>query len=103
MKITYHDFIHLFNNKRIYSRFSDKEVTFVEEITAEIKAQKKGVFSTLIYLLDYDGKAEDDIQSMYAVCKDGTIINMEDFFSIHNAYGDKEAFYNAAKQIIADR
>ena len=97
------DFIELMNTKKIYSRFSDTIVTFVEEITEDMWNDENGVYSDGMTLYDGIGNVQDDIQQMYCKTKKGNYHNMEDFYSAFGAYVDMDEFYNNVKEIIADR
>lgn len=91
------------NRKKIYSRISDKLITFVEEITTEMYETEFGVFSDGINLIDNIANCEDDIQSMYCITKDGSYYNMEDFYSDYRMYDNKDAFFTIVEELIANR
>lgn len=90
------------NSKKVYSCFSNELVTFVESLDS-ITEDTKGVFSDGISLLDNIADAEDDIQKMYFVMKDGSIKNCEDFFYEHGAYQKDSHFIEDIKNFVADR
>ena len=97
------DIIGLLNTKKIYSRFSNKPIVFVEEITQDIIDKGQGVYSDGMTLLDFVEDAEDDISNMYCVLKTGHFYNMEDFYAEYGAFEDAEVFFENLKNLIADK
>lgn len=94
-------FIELLNKKRVFSRFSDFPVTFVDDID-ELE-EEKGVFSDGLNLLDNIEEAEDDIQQMYFVLKDGSFYNCQDFYSDFGAYEEGDKFIKNIEKYVMDR
>lgn len=94
--------IELMNTKKVFSTYSNELITFVESLDS-IAEGTKGVFSNGMTLLDNIADAEDDIQHMYFVLKDGTIENCEDFYSEHGAFEENSNFIEDIKNLVADR
>lgn len=97
------DFIRLLNTKKIYSRYSNKLVTFAETITLKMCKTKFGVFSDGTTILDNIADCENDISGMYCVMKDGFYYNMEDFYTEFGAFNDSTTFYKNIEALIEDR
>lgn len=93
--------IEIMNGKKIYSRFSDKLVTFVDEITDSMS--EDGVYSDGMSMIDNIEGVEDDISGMYCIMKDGTQYNMEDFYEEFGAFEGDSDFPNNIVNLIADR
>ena len=94
--------IDLMNTKKVFSNYSNELITFVKDLDS-IAEDTKGVFSDGMTLLDNVAGAEDDIQHMYFMMKDGTIENCEDFYSEHGAYEENSNFIEEIKNLVADR
>lgn len=94
--------IKLLNSKKVYSRFTDKLVTFVDSLS-EIPENQEGVFSDGMTLIDTFEDVEDDIQEMYFVMKDGSIYNCEDFYSDMGAYSPGSKFIENIDNYVAER
>lgn len=94
--------IKLLNSKKVYSRFTDKLVTFVDSLS-EISENQEGVFSDGMTLIDTFENVEDDIQQMYFVLKDGSIYNCEDFYADMGAYNPGSKFIENIDNYVAER
>lgn len=95
--------VELMNGKQIYSIYTSKLVTFVDEITEEMCKLKTGVYSDGMTLIDNEGNAEKDIAGMYCNMKDGSIHNMEDFYAEFGAFDNASRFAKNVVNLIADR
>lgn len=73
-------------DKVLISRISNYPVDFVEELPEGIVAGK--VLFDGIMLFDGIEGIEDDIQQMYSFLKDGTIVNLEDYYTDNGAFDD---------------
>lgn len=117
------DMIRFMNTKQVNSCITDNTVIFVDDFNMvidmdalnscksdeeqkELIKGKEGSYSTGIDLLEIKSTdnevIEDDIQKMYFVLKDGTVMNCEDFYQ---EYGDKskEEFMQIVDELVADR
>lgn len=89
-------------NKKVYSRFSNTLITFVDAL-GEIENQE-GAFSDGMLLYDSYENVVDDIQQMYFVLKDGSICNCEDFYSTYGATPPGAVhIIEAIKKYVAER
>ena len=94
-------YIELLNKKKVFSRFSDFPVIFVDDI--DEMEEEKGVFSDGLNLLDNIEEAEDDIQQMYFVLKDGSFYNCQDFYSDFGAYEEGDKFIKNIEKYVMNR
>lgn len=97
------DLIEVMNGKQIFSIYTNKLVTFVDEITEEMCEIETGVYSDGMTLIDVEGEAEKDIAGMYCKMKDGSIYNMEDFYAVYGAFDSASKFAKNVINLIADR
>lgn len=96
--------LEVLNGKKVYSRFSNRLVTFVEDITDEMYEEEDGVYSTGVYtMIDNIEGIEDDCSGMYCKMKDGSTYNMEDFYAEFGAYDKNSNFPENVMNLIADR
>lgn len=96
------DLVQLLNKKKIYSRFSGKEVNFLDSFD-ECLAKEEGVWSDGMSMIDFYENVEDDIQQMICKYKSGRYYTLEDFYSMHHAYTNSEKFLKDIDSLIEDR
>ena len=73
-------------DKVFFSNFSEEIAQVVEKLPAEIVPGK--VLFDGLNLFDGIGGIEDDIQQMHSFLKDGTIVNLEDYYTDNGAFDD---------------
>lgn len=96
------ELVELLNKKKIYSRFSGKIVNFTDSFD-DCLEKVEGVWSDGINMIDFYKDVEDDIQQMICKYKCGRWYVMEDFYSSHNAFNNREKFLKDIDRLIADR
>ena len=74
----------IIKDKAFLSNISEEMVEVVEELPAEIVPDK--VLFDGIMLFDGIEGIEDDIQQMHSFLKDGTIVNLEDYYTDNGAF-----------------
>ena len=101
------EFIKLFNQKAVYSRFSDSLITFntIEEIEEIIKSNiGTGVYSDGAILYDMFAKLEDNfIDSSYVITIDGETISLYDFMKDNGGFDNDGTFLTVFSEKVADR
>jgi len=87
-------------DKVFISRISQHPVEVVEKLPESIVPGK--VLFDGIMLFDGIEGIEDDIQQMYSFLKDGTIVNLEDYYTDNGAFDDDgwERFTKALGQLM---
>ena len=92
------------NTRAIFSRFSGELVYFCDSLDDEQElnvARAKGykAFSDGLNLLDEKGNAEDDIQMMYVLLKNGDYDNLADFYSENGFFGGESSIEDMIKSL----
>lgn len=92
------------NTRAIFSRFSGELVYFCDSLDDEQElnvARAKGyrAFSDGLNLLDEKVNAEDDIQMMYVLLKNGVYYNLVDFYSENEFFGAKSSVEDKLKSL----
>ena len=99
-------YMKLMNTKQVYSRYSNKLVTFmdfsVEELLEKI-GPDEGPFCNGFELVDNEEEAYLEIKDMYVVLKDGSAMNLQDFSTEYGAYREGDEFIENIKNLVADR
>ena len=76
----------IIKDKALFSNISEEMVEVVEELPKDIVPGK--VLFDGIMLFDGIEGIEDDIQQMHSFLKDGTIVNLEDYYTDNGAFDD---------------
>ena len=87
-------------DKVFFSNFSSRPADVVEKLPEEIVPDK--VLFDGLNLFDGIEGIEDDIQQMHSYLKDGTIVNLEDYYTANGAFEDDswEKFIDALGHLM---
>ena len=76
----------IIKDKVFFSNISEEIAEVVEKLPAEIKPGEV-LFDGLMLFDGIEG-IQDDIQQMHSFLKDGTIVNLEDYYTDNEAFDD---------------